>query len=149
MIDLNEYLSVGQNAIIQKIIQPADSSEQYISPFKNLVAAPRLIHWAIDASVNAVDPYLPEKYASIGLAVNFTHTAPTCVGANVTVHAVISAIADNNVDLTIKVWDEQGEIGYGTLKRAVVEISVVNNKAKERTKLISSRRIINWSKDGR
>lgn len=147
MINLHEYLSIGQNAVIQKVVQPADTSEKYISPFKELLASPKLIHWAIDASVNAIDPYLPEEYASIGLAVNFVHTAPTSVGTSVTVHVVISEITETEVSLTVKAWDEQGEIGNGILKRAVVEVDVVKQKAKERTKFITSRRLINWSKD--
>ena len=62
MINLNEYLSIGQNAVVQKVVQADDVSDKYISAFKELLSAPRLIHWAIDASLDAIDPYLPEEF---------------------------------------------------------------------------------------
>ena len=106
---------------------------------KNLLATPRLIHWGIDASIEAIDPYLPDEYASIGLSVNFVHTAPTSLGMTVTVHASIIAITDHDVTLSVKAWDEQGEIGHGTHKRSIVLKQTVLDKAEERTKLLMVR----------
>ena len=77
MINLNDFLAVGQNAIARRVVQHSDASDNYSNAFKNLLATPRLIHWGIDASIEAIDPYLPDEYASIGLSVNFVHTAPT------------------------------------------------------------------------
>lgn len=147
MINLNDYLSCGQNAIVQNTVKDTDASSKYITPFRELLASPKLLHWAIDASVDAIDPYLPEDYASIGTSINFTHTAPTSVGMTVTVHVKIMEITAQEVTLDIKAWDEQGEIGYGTHKRMIVQTDLVLAKAKERTKNISSRRILNWAKN--
>lgn len=146
MINLNEYLSCGQNAIVQNTVKDTDASIKYITAFRDLLASPKLLHWVIDASVDAIDPYLPEDYSSIGTSINFTHTAPTSVGMTVTVHVVITEIKDQEVTLDIKAWDEQGEIGHGTHKRMIVQTDLVLAKAKERTKNISSRRILNWAK---
>ena len=105
MINLNDYLSVGQNAVVQKVVQPEDASDKYISAFKELLSAPRLIHWAIDASLDAIDPYLPEEYASIGTSISFNCTAPTSVGMTVTVHVTIKEIGEREVVLAIEeVW---------------------------------------------
>lgn len=108
MINLNDFLAVGQNAIARRVVQHSDASDNYSNAFKNLLATPRLIHWGIDASIEAIDPYLPDEYASIGLSVNFVHTAPTSLGMTVTVHASIIAITDHDVTLSVKAWDEQG-----------------------------------------
>lgn len=96
-------------------------------------------NWGIDASIEAIDPYLPDEYASIGLSVNFVHTAPTSLGMTVTVHASIIAITDHDVTLSVKAWDEQGEIGHGTHKRSIVLKQTVLDKAEERTKLLMVR----------
>ncbi|MGI6262268.1 MAG: thioesterase family protein [Succiniclasticum sp.] len=146
MINLHDYLNVGQNAIVQRVVKASDATTQFSSPFKDLLATPTLLLWAIDASVDAVDSYLPEGYASIGLSINFVHTAPTSVGMTVTTHVSIIDITEHDVLLSIKAWDEQGEIGHGTLKRAIVEKDSILNKAKERSKMISSRRILNLAK---
>ena len=146
MINLNDYLSVGQNAVVQKVVQPEDASDKYISAFKELLSAPRLIHWAIDASLDASDPYLPEEYASIGTSISFNCTAPTSVGMTVTVHVTIKEIGEREVVLAIEAWDEQGTIGNGIHKRTIVEADNVLARARERVKTISSRRILNWAK---
>ena len=49
MIDLNDYIAVGQNAIARRVVQQSDASDNYDNDFKSLLATPRLIHWAIDA----------------------------------------------------------------------------------------------------
>lgn len=146
MINLNEYLSLGQNFVVKKVVQPEDTADNYLGAFKYLLSSPRLMHWALDAAVETIDPYLPEAYASIGLAFNFVHTAPSCSGMTVTVHVTIIDISEHDVLLSIKAWDEQGEIAHGTHKRAVVEISELTKKAQERMKIISSRRILSWAK---
>ena len=62
MINLNDFLAVGQNAIARRVVQHSDASDNYSNAFKNLLATPRLIHWGIDASI----------------AVSYTHlTLPT------------------------------------------------------------------------
>ena len=139
MINLNDFLAVGQNAIARRVVQHSDASDNYSNAFKNLLATPRLIHWGIDASIEAIDPYLPDEYASIGLSVSFVHTAPTSLGMTVTVHASIIAITDHDVTLSVKAWDEQGEIGHGTHKRSIVLKQTVLDKAEERTKLLMVR----------
>ena len=50
MINLNDFLAVGQNAIARRVVQHSDASDNYSNAFKNLLATPRLIHWGIDAS---------------------------------------------------------------------------------------------------
>ena len=146
MINLHDYLTVGQNAVVQKVVRPEDASDKYISAFKELLSAPRLIHWSIDAATDAIDPYLPEEYASIGTAIQFECTAPTSVGMTVTAHVTIKEIGERDVLLSIEAWDEQGTIGHGTHRRMVVEAENVLNRTRERVKTISSRRILNWAK---
>lgn len=135
-ITLKDFLSIGQNAMASRVVQHEDATDNYNNDFMNLLATPRLIHWAIDASIKAIDPYLPEDYASIGLSINFVHTAPTSLGMTVTVHASIIAMTERDVTLSIKAWDEQGEIGHGLLKRAIVLKKAVLEKAEERTRLL-------------
>lgn len=148
MINLNDYLVCGQNAIVQNTVKDTDASSKYVTAFRDLLASPKLLHWVIDASIDAVDPYLPEEYSSIGTSIEFVHTAPTSVGMTVTVLVRVAAINGQEVTMDIQAWDEQGEIGHGTHKRTVVETNLVLAKAKERTKTISTRRILNWAKKG-
>ena len=43
MINLNDFLAVGQNAIARRVVQHSDASDNYSNAFKNLLATPRSI----------------------------------------------------------------------------------------------------------
>ena len=139
MFDLNDYLAVGQNAMSSKVVQHSDTADNYSNDLKNLLATPKLIHLAIDASISAIDPYLPDDFVSVGVPINFVHTAPTSLGMTVTIRASILAIEDHDVIIDLKAWDEQGDIGHGTHKRAIMPKEAVLQKAEERTRLLLNR----------
>ena len=40
MINLNDFLAVGQNAIARRVVQHSDASDNYSNAFKNLLATP-------------------------------------------------------------------------------------------------------------
>ena len=139
MINLSDYIAVGQNSMFNKTVQHADTSESYSSGLKNLLATPKLIHMAIEASMQAIDPYLPEEYMSVGISTSFTHTAPTSLGMTVTVRATVIALDGNDVLFDIKAWDEQGDIGHGLHKRAITTKKDIEEKTALRSRFLTNR----------
>ena len=139
MLNLADYISVGQNSMYSKVIQHTDTSDTYPSELKNLLATPKLIHMAIEAGIQTIDPYLPDEYISVGTSISFTHTAPTSLGMTVTVRTTIVAIDRNEVLLEIKAWDEQGDIGHGMHRRAVLPRTAIEKKAAQRTRFLVNR----------
>ena len=141
MIDLQDYIAVGQNAMYSKTVQHSDTSETYSSGLKGLLTTPKIIHMAIEAAIKAIDPYLPQDYVSVGISTSFEHTAPTSLGMTVTVRTSITAIDGHDILLDIQAWDELGDIGHGKHKRSVVTRQAVEEKALERAKaLVASNR---------
>lgn len=132
MIDLQDYLVAGQNADLRKAVAVEDTADNYPNELRNLLATPRLLHWVVDAAIEAIDPYLPEEYASVGTSVSFQHVAPTRLGMTVTVHAAIAAILGNEVLMDVSVWDEQGVIAKGTHQRTVILKDDLRRKIGER-----------------
>lgn len=45
MINLEDFLAVGQNAIARRVVQQSDCADNYENDFKGLLSTPRLIHW--------------------------------------------------------------------------------------------------------
>lgn len=136
MIDLHEYLAVGQNSMISKTVQRSDTSAEYSNDLTDLLATPTCIHLAIQAAMKTIDPYLPHDFVSVGLSVSFTHTAPTSLGMTVTIRTAIISIDGPNITLEIQAWDEQGEIGHGLHTRCIVQREEVERRAQERTRLL-------------
>ncbi len=132
MIDLREYLSIGQKAVENKVIQHSDTPETYSSGLKNLLATPKLLHMAIEASIHAIDIHLPQDYVSVGTTISFTHTAPTSRGMHVSVSAVIDAIEGNEITLSLEARDDLGSIGHGIHKRCIAHRQSIEQGALHR-----------------
>ena len=139
MFDLHDYLSVGLISMISQQVVPADTGAEYSEVLGELLATPTCIHMAIKAGIETIDPYLPEDYLSIGISTRFVHTAPTSVGMTVTIRTSIIAIEEHDVLLEIKAWDEQGDIGHGLHKRAIVTKKEIEEKIAERTRFMVNR----------
>jgi predicted thioesterase len=139
MIDVEEYLAVGQNAIIRKVVQKSDAAGNYSNGLHDLLATPSCIDMVIKASVEAVNKYLPEGYITIGRAVEFSHDHPSMIGMAVNVKATLREIDGKRLLFDITAWDELGDVGHGTHERIVVLQEEVTRKAKERAKFLVQR----------
>lgn len=136
MIKVDEFLMVGQNAVVSKVVTKADAAGNYSSGLNELLATPSCIDMIIRVAVNAVDKYLPEGYVTVGLAVEFAHDHPTSLGMTVNVRAALTEIHGKRLVFKILVWDELGEVGHGKHERMVVKREEVLKKAKERAKFL-------------
>jgi len=141
MIKLSELVTIGQNAMIRRTVQQSDTAVSYSNNLAELLATPPCIDMAIRASIKTIDNFLPDEFISIVVAVQFVHTAPTSLGMTVTVKTTIIEIDDekHEIDLRIEVWDEQGEVGTGSIKRKVANTAGLIKKAKKRTACLLQR----------
>ena len=139
MLDLHDYLSVGQNSMISQQVAESDTGAEYSEVLGELLATPTCIHMAIKAGIETIDPYLPEGFISVGISTRFVHTAPTSIGMTVTIRTSIIAIEEHDVLLEIKAWDEQGDIGHGQHKRAIISRSELEKKVNQRTRFLTNR----------
>lgn len=141
MLDLHKVLTIGQNSMVSKVVQRSDTTAEYASHLKDLLATSSCIHMAIEAAINTVDKFLPDDFVSVGTSIRFVHTAPTSLGMTVTVRTSIVAIEEHAIIMDIKAWDEQGDIGYGEHHRAIVAKETILKKAEERTRFMSNQQL--------
>ena len=139
MFDLRKFLNEGQNSMISKVVQRSDTAVEYPNELNDLLATPACVHMAIESAIETIDKYLPDGFISVGSSIRFVHTAPTSLGMTVTIRTSIIAIGDHDVLLDIKAWDEQGEIGHGQHRRAIVNKEQLIAKAEERTHFLTKR----------
>ena len=127
--------------MIRRTVQKSDTAASYSNNLAELLATPPCVDMAIKASIETVDKFLPDELISIVIAVQFAHRDTTSLGMTVTVKTTIIAIDDekHEIDLKIEIWDEQGEVGTGLIKRKVANTRALVKKAKERTTLLINR----------
>jgi predicted thioesterase len=85
-------------------------------------------------AVEAIRPYLPQGWVSVGIAVNITHLAATPVGATVTLKATVTAVSARDVSFVLEAHDGVDSIGEGTHRRAPVEVSRFMKRVSEKAK---------------
>lgn len=81
-----------------------------------------IYHMEVTAS-DAIQPYLPEGWVTVGVLVSVKHLAATPVGMKVNFKAVVTAVTDATVTFLVEASDEREKIGEGTHVRAPVELS--------------------------
>ena len=72
------------------------------------------------AACEAIAEGLDEGETSVGIELNIAHTAATPVGMEVRAEAEVTAVDGKILTFTVRAYDEAGEIGSGTHKRAVI-----------------------------
>jgi predicted thioesterase len=86
-------------------------------------STPAMIGYMEVAAANAIEPFLPEGWISVGVVVNVRHLAATPEGASVRCTATVTAVDDRTVTFAIEAYDHEEKIGDGTHVRAPVEMS--------------------------
>ncbi len=86
-------------------------------------ATPMMIYLMEIAAAEAIQPYLPEGWISVGISVAVRHLAATPVGMTVTARAEVIAVDERTVTFSVEAYDEREKIGEGTHVRAPVELA--------------------------
>jgi len=89
---------------------------------------PLMIYLMEVAAGDAIQPFLPEGWASVGVAVSVRHLAPTPVGRTVTATATVTAVDETTITFAVTAHDGVEQIGTGTHVRAPIELSRFNKR---------------------
>lgn len=83
------------------------------------------------ASRKLILPFLESHEEGIGAAVQVKHIAPSAVGSVITVTATVTELRDNIVIPAVDVKNQQGLIGKGEVKQAILPKKVIEEKLAE------------------
>lgn len=136
---VDDYLKVGMNAVVRKIVQKADSAGNYSPGLQDLLSTPVCVDMVIKATTEAVNKYLPDGYITVGRAVEYVHDSSSLLGMTINLKATLTAIEGKHLFFTITVWDEMGEVGHGSHERIIVKRDEVLQKARERANFLVQR----------
>jgi predicted thioesterase len=135
-----EEVKVGQARTIQKVVQESDTSAYFGSgQLEKLFATPSLVALMIKASVELIDPTLPEGFISVGKSSHVVHSQPTILGETVSVTVTVTEKEGDRIMLEMTAFDETGVIGTGTHERYVVNKQALFRKVKERIGQLESK----------
>jgi fluoroacetyl-CoA thioesterase len=93
-------------------------------------STPDMIRLMETAAFHALQPYCGGDEISVGTAINIEHRAASGIGSRIRAEAVLESFDGRFYTLRVTARDEVREIGRGTVGRAVVSISKLQEKMK-------------------
>jgi predicted thioesterase len=113
-------LGPGRSASVTLVVEEADTAIALGSGDVPVLATPRVIALAEEASIEAVADELAPGTTSVGYEVQLAHLAPTAVGSKVTAEATLESVEGRRLTFRVSVTDARGLVAAGRITRVVV-----------------------------
>lgn len=111
----------GLTATVSLDVTDADTALAIGSGDVPVLATPRVVALAEEASVQAVAGALAKGSTTVGYRVQLDHLAPTMPGTTVHAEAVLEAIEGRRLTFRVAVTDHRGLVAAGRITRVTVE----------------------------
>lgn len=114
-------LEIGMKAEVSSLVEKMDTASEVGSGSLLVFATPCMVAMMEGAACEAIAPALPEGKTSVGTGLQIEHLAATPVGMEVRATAELIQVDGRMLTFQVAAFDEKGEIGRGTHRRAVVD----------------------------
>jgi len=111
----------GLAASVELTVADADTAAAMSTGDVPVIATPRIVALAEEASVQAVDGHLAEGSTSVGMRIQLDHLAPTAIGGRVVAEAKLDKVEGRRLCFSVSINDERGLVAAGRITRVVVE----------------------------
>ncbi|MFN8034475.1 MAG: hotdog domain-containing protein [Acidimicrobiia bacterium] len=111
----------GLTAQVHHVVTDDDTALAMRSGDVPVLATPRVVGLAEEATVAAVVDHLDPGTTTVGYRVQLDHLAPTPVGGEVTAEAVLETIEGRRLTFRVSIADLHGLVAAGRVTRVVVE----------------------------
>ena len=122
-------ITVGMKGEVSTLVELEDTAKEVGSGSLLVYATPCMVALMEGAACEALGDVLGEDKTSVGIELNIQHTSATPVGLEVRAEAEVTAVDGKIITFQLKAFDEAGEIGCGTHKRAIVPVQKFLDKA--------------------
>ena len=114
-------LRPGLSASADLVVEERDTALALHTGDVPVLATPRVVRLAEEASVRAIEGTLADDTTSVGYRVQLDHLAPTPVGGKVRAEATLEAIEGRRLTFRVSVSDGHGLVAAGRITRVIVE----------------------------
>ena len=122
-------ITVGMKEEVSTLVEREDTAKEVGSGSLLVYATPCMVALMEGAACEAIEEALGEDKTTVGIELNIQHTAATPVGLEVRAEAEVTAVDGKIITFELRAFDEAGEIGKGTHKRAIVPVQKFLDKA--------------------
>jgi predicted thioesterase len=120
----------GLGASVTLLVEEGDTALAMGSGDVPVLATPRVVALAEQATVEAVADALGQGMTTVGSEVQLTHLAPSAIGAKVTADVVLESIESRRLVFRVSVTDANGLVAVGRITRVAVQRDRFMERAK-------------------
>jgi predicted thioesterase len=102
-------------------VEPADTATAMRSGDVPVLATPRVVALAEQATIETIADSLSAGQTTVGSEVQLTHLAPSAVGTKVTADVVLEIVEGRRLVFRVSVTDARGLVAVGRITRVIVE----------------------------
>ena len=113
-------ITIGMKGEVGTTVEREDTAKEVGSGSLLVYATPCMVALMEGAACEAIEEALAEGQTTVGTALNIEHISATPVGLDVRAEATVTAVDGKVITFEVKAFDEAGEIGHGTHKRAII-----------------------------
>ena len=113
-------LDPGLSATLRHAVTAADTALVLGSGDVPVLATPRVVALAEQATCLAVADHITPDFTTVGTRVAIDHVAPTPVGGEVLVEAVLEAVDGRKLRFGVRVSDAERTVASGEVHRVLV-----------------------------
>ncbi len=114
---------IGTRAEISHIVEFKHTLASHTAALPPVLSTPWMIGWMEQACLIAQQPFCDNGEITVGTAVHVDHRAPATIGQQVIAAAVLEKIDGRFYIYRVTARNEQQQIGFGTVHRAVVSVA--------------------------
>ena len=122
-------ITVGMKAEVSTLVEREDTAKEVGSGSLLVYATPCMVALMEGAACEAIEEAMDEDKTTVGIELNIQHLSATPVGLEVRAEAEVTAVDGKIITFELHAYDEAGEIGKGTHKRAIVPVQKFLDKA--------------------
>jgi len=115
-------IPIGTRAEVEARVEHEHTLARVHPELPPVLSTPQMIGWMEWACYQAALPYCVDDETTVGTAIHVEHVAATGEGALVKAEAVLERIDGRQYIYRVRAWDEQRELGRGTVHRAFVNV---------------------------
>jgi predicted thioesterase len=114
-------IAPGMGGSVTISVEDVDTATAMRSGDVPVLATPRVVALAEQATVEAVADALEPGTTTVGSEVQLTHLAPSPIGSKVTADVVLETVEGRRLVFRVSVTDARGLVAVGRITRVVVQ----------------------------
>ena len=121
---------VGVSAEVELTVATPDTAEAMRCGDVPVLATPRVIALAEEATVAALAGHLARNETSVGTRIELAHLAPILIGSRVRATAVLAKTEGRRLVFNVTITDDAGLVAAGKVTRVIVDVDQFMDKAR-------------------